>query len=80
MIWVAFLVGGIVIFFVGIISPHAAGKLQYKADVEAGWLKRISDWFWDPITWWAKGTVEMTRKIIKHVAQWGRKTRKKLPF
>ncbi|QHN42990.1 hypothetical protein GII36_03970 [Candidatus Mycosynbacter amalyticus] len=79
MIWVVILVA-VILFIVGIISPHAAGKVQYKTDVEAGWLKRTSEWLWDPVTWWAKGSIEMSRKIIKYVAQWGRKTRKKLPF
>lgn len=80
MTWIIVGVAAVVLFIVGIVSPHAAGKIQYKTDKEAGWLKRISNWFWDPITWLSKQSIETTRKIIKKVAQWGKKTRKHLPF
>lgn len=63
------------IFIVGIVSPHMAGKIQKKTDNKAGWLKRMSNWLWDPLTWWAKNSIEATRKSIKVVAQWGKKVR-----
>ncbi len=68
----------IVLFIVGVVSPHMAGKIQRKADNKAGWLKRCADWFWDPITWWAQNSIETTRKVIKKVTEWGKKTRKKI--
>ena len=80
MTWVIIAVAAIVLFVIGVVSPHAAGKLERKTDREASWLKRMSNWLWDPLTWWAKKSIEMTRKIIKQVAEWGRKTRGKLPF
>lgn len=68
----------VIIFFVGLISPHMAGKLQKKTDKEAGVLKRWSNWLWDPITWWFKKTVEFTRKAIDKPAGLGKKTNKKM--
>lgn len=80
MMWIILAAAAVILFIVGIVSPHAAGKVQYETDKEAGWLKRVSNWCWDPITWWAKNTVETSRKFIKTVAQWGKRTRRKLPF
>jgi hypothetical protein len=67
-----------VLFFIGLISPHAAGKIQRKTDKEAGLLKRCANWFWDPVTWWAKNSIEFSRKAIDKAAGWGSKTRKKM--
>lgn len=68
----------IVIFAIGVVSPHMAGKIQRNTDNKAGWLKRMSNWLWDPLTWWAKNTIEFTRKAIKVVAQWGKRVRWRL--
>lgn len=69
----------VALFFVGLICPHLAGKIQRKTDNKAGWLKRMANWFWDPITWWAKLTIESSRKAIKTVAGWGKKTHHNMP-
>ena len=68
----------IVLFLIGIICPHLAGKIERKTDKEAGGLKRMSNWFWDPITWWVKKSIEMNRKVIIKAAEWGKKSRRKL--
>jgi len=68
----------IAIFVTGIVSPHAAGKLQHKTNKKAHWLKRLSNWLWDPLTWWAKKSIEWTRIAIVKLAEWGKKTRYKL--
>lgn len=68
----------VLVFVIGIVSPHVAGKIQKKTDDEAGWLKRCSNWLWDPLTWWAKNSIEFTRKAIVKTASWGKKTRRKL--
>ena len=75
---VILIVAVVVVFVIGVVSPHLAGKIQRKTDTKAGWLKRMSNWLWDPLTWWAKNTIEFTRKTIKKVAEWGKKTRRKL--
>ena len=72
------IVAGIVIFIIGIVSPHLAGKIEQKTDEKASWLKRLSNWCWDPITWWAKKSIEFTRKAIVKIAEWGKKTRGKV--
>lgn len=66
------------VFIIGVVSPHLAGKIQRKTDNKASWLKRMSNWLWDPLTWWAKNSIELTRRTIKKVAEWGKKTRRKL--
>lgn len=68
---------GIVIFIIGIICPHLAGKIQRKTDNKASRLKRLSNWLWDPLTWWAKSSIEFTRKSINVIADWGKRTRYK---
>jgi hypothetical protein len=68
----------IVVFFIGVISPRLAGKIQRKTDEKAGWLKRMANWLWDPITWWAKKSIELTRKLIKKDAQAGKETHKEV--
>lgn len=78
MTTILLVVVGIVLFFIGIVSPHLAGKIQNKTNEEAGWLKRLSNWLWDPLTWWAKKSIEFTRKAIVKIAQWGKKTRRKI--
>jgi hypothetical protein len=70
-------VGLVVVFIIGLVSPHAAGKIQRKTDKEAGWLKRLSNWLWDPITWWAKKSIEFSRRAINKSAEWGKATRRK---
>ena len=77
MTTILLVVAGIILFIVGIISPHAAGKIQRKTDKEASKLKRLSNWFWDPITWWSKKSIEFTRKAIVKIAEWGKNTRRK---
>lgn len=74
------IVVGFILFFVAIVSPHMARKVQHRTDQEANLLKRLSNWLWDPLTWWAKVSLEFTRKSIVKIAAWGKKTRKKLPF
>jgi hypothetical protein len=69
---------GIILFLIGVISPHLAGKIQRKTDEKASRLKRLSNWFWDPITWWAKKTIESTRKILVKITEWGKKIRRKI--
>lgn len=71
-------VAAVVIFIIGVICPHLAGKIQRKTDKEASLLKRLSNWLWDPLTWWAKNSIEFTRKAIVKIADWGKKTNKKL--
>ncbi|HEX6415924.1 MAG TPA: hypothetical protein VFZ62_00150 [Candidatus Saccharimonadales bacterium] len=70
----------IVVFFVAVVSPHLGGKVQRKTNEEAGWLKRFSNWLWDPLTWWAKNSLEFSRKVIVFTAKIGKKLRRKLPF
>lgn len=77
MTWILVAIVGIIVFFAAVISPHAAGKIQHKTNVKSGKLKQIADWFWDPLTWLAKSSVEMTRKAIVKIAQLGKKTRRK---
>ena len=67
----------IAIFVTGIVSPHTAGKIQRKTDNKTYWLKRMANWLWDPIAWWAKSSLEVSRKAIVKVAAWGKKTRRK---
>lgn len=73
-----FIIGLVVLFVVGVVSPHAAGKIQRKADKEAGWLKRLANWLWDPVTWWVKLSIDSSRKAIKKAAGWGKKTHRKM--
>lgn len=73
-------IAGIFLFIAVVLFPHLSGKIRHRTNVKASRLKRLSDWFWDPLTWWAKNSIEMTRKIIVKIAKWGRKTRRKLPF
>lgn len=68
----------VVIFVIGVVSPHLAGKIENKTDNEAGWLKRVSNWLWNPLTWWAKNSIEFTRKVIVTIAEWGKETRRKV--
>ena len=75
LVLVVILVG---IFVVGLMWPRLAGKIERKTDKEAGMLKRMSNWFWDPITWWAKTSIDANRKAIKKVAGWGKKIRQKI--
>lgn len=77
---IAIVLIAVVVFVIAVVSPHMAGKIQRKTDNKASWLKRLSNWLWDPLTWWAKNSIEFTRKAIKKLAEWGKKTRKKLPF
>jgi len=63
------------IFVIGVLSPHLAGKIQRKTNSKASWLKRVSNWLWDPLTWWIKSSIEFTRKAINIVAQWGKSVR-----
>ena len=74
------LVVGIVIFIVAVVSPHMGGKIQHETNKESSWLKRTSNWLWDPLAWWAKKSVEFTRKVIVKITAWGKKLRRKLPF
>ncbi len=67
----------VVVFVIGIVSPHLAGKIQHKVDHKASWLKRMANWLWDPLTWWAKSSVEFTRKAIVKIAEWGKNVRRK---
>lgn len=67
----------VILFFIGLVSPHAAGKIQSKADREAHWLKKLSNWLWDPVTWWAKSSIEWSRKAIDLAAGLGKKGHKK---
>jgi hypothetical protein len=67
----------VVVFIIGIISPHLGGKIQHKTNREAHWLERCSNWLWDPLAWWAKGSLELSRKIIVKATALGKKTRKK---
>jgi hypothetical protein len=71
-------IGLVVLFVIGLISPRLAGKIERKTNQEAGWLKRMSNWFWDPITWWAKKSIEFTQKAIDTATRWGKKTHKKM--
>lgn len=73
-------VGLIAVFLAAVVSPRLGGKIQHRTNEKAGWLKRLADWFWDPITWWARKSIELSRKLIVKIAKWGKKTRRKLPF
>ena len=75
---IAIVLAVIVVFVIGIVSPHMAGKIQKKTDNKAGWLKRCANWLWDPLTWWAKNSIEFVRKVVVKVTEWGKKTRGKL--
>jgi len=68
----------ILIFAIAIISPHVAGKIERKTDREATRLKRLSNWLWDPLTWWSKQTIKTTNKLINKSAEGGKETRRKL--
>lgn len=72
------LIVGTVVFLVAVISPHAAGKIQQKTNEKSGILKRAADWFWDPLTWLAKSSIEFVRRALIKLAKWGKKTRRKL--
>lgn len=80
MTWVILGIISILLFVIGVVSPHAAGKVQRKTDKKATYLKKISNWLWDPLTWWAQTIVDTSRKIILKSTEWGKKTRRKLPF
>ncbi len=67
----------IVVFVIGIVSPHTAGKIQRKTDDKTHWLKRMANWLWDPIAWWTKSSLEVSRNTIVKVAELGKKTRRK---
>lgn len=77
---VLLIVAAIVLFFTALISPRMGGKIQRKTNKKAGRLKRSADWLWDPIEWWAKKSIEFTRKCVVVVTAWGKKARRKLPF
>lgn len=68
----------IIVFFVSIIFPHLSGKIQHKTHQKINWLKQISDWLWDPLTWWAHITLEFIKKVIVKSSQKGKNTRRKL--
>jgi len=68
----------IAVFITAIISPHLGGKIQNKTNHKTGWLKYYSNWLWDPLEWWAKISLEFSRKAIVKASKWGKKTRKKL--
>ena len=68
----------IIVFVVGVVSPHMAGKIQRKTEAKSGWLKHMANWLWDPLTWWTKNSIEFTRKTVVRVAEWGKKTRTKI--
>lgn len=72
--------GIIVVFIVAVVSPHAGGKIKRKTNQKASRLKRLSNWLWDPLTWWSKTSLEFSRKTIAKTAIWGKKLRRKLPF
>jgi len=78
MTWILVALAGLIVFLTAVISPHAAGKIQYKTNVKSGRLKRIADWFWDPLTWLAKSSIEFIRKAILKLARLGKKTREKV--
>ena len=77
-----FLILGVLIavFGVAIISPYAGGKIQRRSNQHAYWLKRLSNWLWDPLAWWAKTSVEFTRKAIVKASSLGKRIRRNLPF
>jgi hypothetical protein len=77
---VLLIVAAIVLFSTALISPRMGGKIQRKANKKAGRLQRSADWLWDPIEWWAKKSIEFTRKCVVVVTAWGKKARRKLPF
>lgn len=73
------LVFGIVfVFFIGLISPKHAEKIQRETNKKAKKLKKYGGWFWDPITWWVNTSIETSRKIITVTTEWGKKSRRKL--
>lgn len=70
--------GVIIVFIIGFISPHLAGKIEQKTDEKASVLKRAINWLWDPLLWWAKKSIDCNRGLIKKSAESGKKTRKKI--
>lgn len=74
------IIGAVILFIIAIISPRLGGKIQRRTNEKASWLKRLANWFWDPITWWVKKSIELSRKLIVKITKWGKKTRRKLPF
>ena len=66
----------VAVFIAAIVSPHAAGKIQRKTNEKAGQLKIMSNWLWDPLTWWAKHSIEFNRKVIGKIVRWGSRIRR----
>jgi hypothetical protein len=78
MTLILFIIASIILFAVGVIAPHKVDKIQGHANEKASRLKRFSNRFWNPVTWWVKMTTEFIRKTIIRVTHWGRQTRKKI--
>lgn len=75
------LVGGLIcLFVIAVLFPHAAKKVQHKTNERVGWLKRWSNFLWNPLTWWAKNSLELARRSVERVSRWGRTLRQRLPF
>ena len=72
------LVALVVVFIVGVFWPHKAGKIQKETDKDANWLKRLSNWFWNPATWITKKGINANQQAIDKSADLGKKTRKKV--
>ena len=78
MLTIFIIIVAIMVFIVGIVSPYLSGKIQRKTHHKTNKLKQASDWLWDPLTWWAKITLEFIRKAIIKSSDKGKKTRRKL--
>lgn len=68
---------GLSVLVVAVISPHLAGKIQRRTNEKASYLKRVANWLWNPLTWIAKSSIEVMRKIIILFGSWGKKVRRK---
>lgn len=80
MTTVPIIIALIALFAIAVVSPHVAGKVQRKANQKTSWLKRMSNWLWDPLAWWFRSGLEFARRSIIVATALGKKLRGKLPF
>lgn len=73
------LFGGVIVFFIGLISPRLAGKLEHKVDKHSSRFNdKASEWLWEPLAWWVDRSVAGMQKAIGKTARSGKTARKKI--
>jgi hypothetical protein len=76
MIWLA-IVFAIAVFGLALFSPKLSRKVERKTTRETTTLKRRSNSLWAPLTFMARGGLDLFKRMTKLSASGGRKVRKK---